>query len=70
MDGLNHLSEVFVSARTKLNIAALNGCLVVAAVLGLAFDSWFVFAVVAAVLVAADFHSGLIRPEASRRRGR
>lgn len=59
-----------MSARTKLNIAALNGCLIVAAVLGLAFDSWFVFVVVAAVLVAADFHSGLIRPEASRRRGR
>ena len=59
-----------MGARTKINTAALNGCMIVAAVFGLAFDSLGVFITVAVLLVAGDWYSGLIRPGGTIRRGR
>jgi hypothetical protein len=51
-----------MGARTKLNVSAVNGCLVLAAIVGLLFQSWTVFFVVAAILVAGDLYIGSIRP--------
>ena len=58
-----------MGARTKLNAANFNGCLLVSAVVGLAAQSWLVFLLTLAVSVAAAVHSGGIRgqPAASRR---
>jgi hypothetical protein len=51
-----------VSARTKLNIAAVNGVVVIAAIVGWLFGSWPIFLLTAGVLVAMAVHSGDIRP--------
>ena len=57
-----------MGARTKLNVAAINGSLVVAAVVGIAFGSWFAFWLVAILLVVGNFYGGAIRPAGQRRR--
>jgi len=57
-----------VGARTKLNVAAINGSLVVAAVVGIAFGSWFAYWLVAILLVVGDFYAGAISPDGQRRR--
>ena len=51
-----------MGARTKLNVATVNGCLVMAAIVGLLFQSWTVFFIVAAILIAGDLYIGSIRP--------
>ncbi len=51
-----------MGARKKLNIAVLNGSLLIAAFVGIVFDSWFVFSVVAGVLIAGELYAGGIRP--------
>jgi hypothetical protein len=56
-----------MGARTKLNVSYVNGCLVLAAIVGLLFQSWVVFLVVAAILVAGDLYIGSIRPSGQRR---
>lgn len=50
-----------IGARHKLNVAFVNGALIVAALAGLVFQSWVVFAVVAVVLVGAAIYCGDIR---------
>lgn len=70
MAGINHSMEVLVGARARLNVAAANGCLIFAAVLGVMFESWAVFFTVAVLLIAGDCYSGLIRPGGTIRRGR
>ena len=50
-----------MSARTKLNVAYLNGCLLVAALPGLATGSWAVFWVALAVAAGCGLHGGAIR---------
>ncbi|APW63212.1 hypothetical protein [Paludisphaera borealis] len=55
------------NARTKLNVAYFNGCLVVAAVIGLGARSWAVFLAALAVAVAYGVHAGDIRPKPVRR---
>jgi hypothetical protein len=57
-----------VGARTKLNVAAINDSLVIAAVVGLALESWPAFWAVAILLVVGNLHAGAIRPPGSRRR--
>jgi hypothetical protein len=57
-----------LSARHKLNVAAVNGALVIAAVIGLAATSWPVFLVVLAVLIVGSLHDGGIRPAPRNRR--
>jgi len=51
-----------LGARTKLNAAAINGSLALAALVGYFFGSWTVFAVVAVALIGLALHSGDIRP--------
>ncbi len=55
-----------MGAREKLNAAYLNGCLIIAAVVGLASGSWVVFGAVLAVLVGGALYSGEIRPRRRR----
>ena len=55
-----------MGARTKLNSAYLNGCLLIAAALGLVSGSWPVFAVAAALGVAAAMAEGTIRGPKTR----
>jgi hypothetical protein len=50
-----------IGARHKLNVAFVNGALIVAALAGLVFRSWTVFIVVGVVLVGAAFYCGDIR---------
>jgi len=56
-----------VGARTKLNVAAINGSLVIAAIVGLALESWPAFWAVAILLVVGNLYAGEIRPGSRRR---
>ncbi len=56
-----------MGARAKLNVSAVNGCLVLAAIIGLLFQSWTVFLVIAAILIAGDLYIGSIRPAGRQR---
>jgi len=56
-----------VNARNKLNVATVNGCLLLAALVGMMTESWAVFLLAFAALVAGGITSGDIRP---RPRGR
>jgi hypothetical protein len=55
-----------LSARAKLNAFAIKGTLIVAAIVGLASNSSFMFLLTAGILLALAFHAGDIQP--SRRR--
>lgn len=59
--------EVTVSARTKLNAAAVHGASFVAAVIGWAAGSWVAFLLATAVLIDTAWHSGAIRTGPGRR---
>ena len=59
-----------MGARTTLNGIYLSGALAIAAVLGWATESWGVFIVGLAVLIAASVHAGRIRPARRGRRSR
>src|SRR4051812_3987106 len=50
-----------MSARTKLNLAYTQGCLLLAAVLGLVAGSWTVFVAALAVSIVGSLHAGEIR---------
>ncbi len=56
-----------MGARQKLNVAFVNGALIVAAVAGFVFKSWAVFVVAAVVLVVGAIHCSDIRPGPRRR---
>ncbi len=56
-----------MSARNKLNVAHTNGCLVIAAFVGMMTESWAVFLLAFAALMIGGVASGDIRP---RPRGR
>ncbi len=51
-----------MGAREKLNSAYIGGSLLIAAIVGAVTDSWFVFMLTAAILLALNVHSGDIRP--------
>ena len=53
-----------MGARTKLNVAYLNGSLIVAAVLGVCCDSLTAFCLVAGIMIAIQTVAGGIRPGA------
>jgi hypothetical protein len=59
-----------MGARQKLNLAYINGCIVVAALIGLACQSWVVFLVGVAVLLVLDLVGGNIRASPQDRRKR
>lgn len=50
-----------MGARQKLNHAAINGCALLAAAIGMLSGSWLVFAIAVAVAVALCVFSGDIR---------
>lgn len=51
-----------MGARTRLNRAYFNGSLVVAGLVGLVAQSWPLFFVALAVLLASNLYLGEIRP--------
>ena len=56
-----------MSARNKLNVAAINGAILGAGLAGWLFSSWFVFLLALAVLIGTSIHSGQIRVNPPRR---
>jgi hypothetical protein len=56
-----------MSARQKINVAYIQGGLIVAAVVGALAQSWVIFAITAATLIGLSLLGGEIRP---RRRSR
>jgi hypothetical protein len=57
-----------MGARQKLNQAVMNGCLIVAGVVGALCRSWLVFGVATAVVIGLAVHGGDIRLRGRRRR--
>ena len=57
-----------MGARAKLNQAFFTGSLLLAGVAGVFAQSWPVFFVALAVLIAANFYDGEIRPRKRTRR--
>jgi hypothetical protein len=55
-----------LGARSKLNVATVYGCLLVAAIAGVAMESWLVFWLVAIVLIAGEWYTGAIRGGSGR----
>ncbi len=56
-----------MAARQKLNVAFVNGALIVAAVAGWVFKSSEVFVATAVVLIAGAVYGGDVRPGPRRR---
>lgn len=59
-----------MGARQRLNSLYFTGILIIAAVCGVAGDSWGMFASVTIVLAAILIHGGNIRPNSSPRNPR
>ncbi len=56
-----------MNARKKLNVAYLNGCLLVAGIVGIVAGSWPVFVVALAVVALVSIYTGNIRLGPRRR---
>jgi hypothetical protein len=56
-----------LSARRKLNAAAVHGAILISALVGWLFRSWVVFLLALAVLIGTSIHSGEIRRGPRRR---
>jgi hypothetical protein len=61
------LKEETLSVRTRFNAVAFQCATLVAALIGLIFQSWLVFLVIGVVMIAMALHSGAIRPRPRRR---
>jgi len=57
-----------MGARKKLNQANVNGALVIGAVVGLATQSWLVFALATTFVILGGFYAGDIRGGGGRGR--
>lgn len=57
-----------MNARRKLNIANLNGAVLIGIVLGAIADSWTVFLLTVAAIVASEIYTGEIRPTDRRQK--
>jgi hypothetical protein len=55
-----------MGARTKMNTVAVNGSLIVAAIIGGMCQSWTVFVVAAATLIGGCLYAGDIRIKSQR----
>jgi len=64
----NTIEEASMNARRKLNIANLNGAVLIGAVLGAIADSWTVVLLTVAAIVASDIYTGQIRPTDRRQK--
>lgn len=51
-----------MGAREKLNLASITGILVIAGFMGLFFDSWGAFILIAAIGIAVALNNGELRP--------
>jgi hypothetical protein len=58
-----------MNARQKLNQACVLGCMFLAAVVGGICESWTVFWITAAILIASSFYSGEIRSNRHQQSG-
>jgi hypothetical protein len=58
--------ELFLSARHKLNVATVNGAIVIASIVGWATGSPLAFLLTGGVLIAMAIHAGDIRPRRKR----
>lgn len=56
-----------LAARQKLNVAFVNGALIIAAVAGVVFKSWAAFVVTSVVLIGGAIYCGDVRPGPRRR---
>lgn len=56
-----------MGARQQLNRAFFNGSLIVAALIGLATESWLIFALTFGVLLTSNLIFNEIRPKRQRR---
>jgi hypothetical protein len=61
MAGEFFIKGACLTAKHKLNAAHVNGALAIAAVIGIASESFLVFLLVAALLIAGSMHDGSIR---------
>jgi hypothetical protein len=61
MAGKFPIGGACLTAKHKLNAAHVNGALMIAAVLGVLTQSWLVFLIAAAVLIATSIQDGSIR---------
>lgn len=59
-----------MGARQRLNSVYFSGILMVAAVCGMAMNSWATFLGVTVMLAAISVHGGSIRPSPTRRQRR
>jgi hypothetical protein len=55
-----------MSARNKLNVADINGAVFFGGIAGLVFDSFPIFLLTSAALIAMVFHDGGIRTRPRR----
>lgn len=58
----NTIKEALMNARRKLNIANINGALLIGAVIGAITGSWTVFLLTLAAIVVSEVYLGDIRP--------
>ena len=54
-----------MGARQKLNAIAIQGCLILSGIIGLACQSWLIFLITSLVLVCCSVVGGDIRPDRS-----
>ena len=57
-----------MGARHKINRAVLNGCVLIAGVIGFLSGSWLAFGIVLAVELALAIYAGDIRVRPNKRR--
>lgn len=55
-----------MGARNKLNVAYVNGALILSGLVGLATGSWQIFALAAMMLIGMCFYAGDIRTQGRR----
>ena len=55
-----------MGTRQKINAAYLNGSLIIAAIIGLSTQSWWIFIASLLVILATSLYTGGIRPKSSR----
>lgn len=59
-----------MSSRHKLNQGYIQGCLLMAGIIGWICESWTVFWIAAVILVSLSCHAGEIRPQGKHPRNR
>jgi len=66
-DSHAHSKENRLNARQKLNLIHVSGALLLAAILGGLLQSWAIFLITSAILIADAVYGGDIRPGGRRR---